>query len=256
MRIATLMINGLRHKLPELLGWMENRQPDLLALQKTFMCDDDFPKGAFGGIGYRSLSFRARSSEYNPGVAILIREKGRFEQGEIVTGLPCPDVTGSRFLSVDLDGVHFASVYAPYLDYLKKAEAIRRRVGWLRRLHDHAMNLARTGSPVILCGDFNVKIDGLPERETAKFSEDERRELIAWRKSGLVDLYREAHTLHDDPGYTFGFSSTCPEGTSRLHLAIASQSLARHLVRAYVDTRAEIRKEARPLVVEFAEPVR
>ena len=255
MRIATLTINGLgkdAERLTKLLGWMEDQRIDVMTLQKTFVSDADFPERQFRCRGYRSESLGIKKSRWDFGVAIVFRE-GHPVSGEVVRGLPCPDVRGSRFLAIDIGQLYVSTVYAPYLGHLRKAEAIARRIRWLRRLRDHLTNRLQSGRAVLACGDFNVKIDGLPNPNTGHYSEDERRELLAWRQDGLIDLYRDAHGLEEEPGLTFGFSPKRPEGNSRLHLAIASNGLAKRLVSASVDTEADIRKEARPLVVEFSE---
>lgn len=254
MRIATLTINGFGDdsvRLTKLLGWMKDQKIDVMTLQKTFVSDEDFPERQFRRYGYRSESFGTRKSRWDFGVAILCRE-GLHEPKEIIRGLPCPGVNGSRFLALDIAGLYVSTVYAPYLSQLRKAEAIARRIRWLRQLRGHLSSRCEPGREVLACGDFNVKVDGLPKPNPGHYSEDERSEMLSWRKCGFVDLYRSAHGLEEKPGLTFGFSPARPEGNSRLHLAIASEGLGSRLVSASVDTDAGIRAEARPLMVEFS----
>src|SRR4051794_32563628 len=42
MRIATWNVNSLKQRLPRLLPWLDQRQPDVLCLQETKLADDAF----------------------------------------------------------------------------------------------------------------------------------------------------------------------------------------------------------------------
>ena len=71
LRIATWNVNSLRVRLPHVLQWLENEQPDILALQETKLTDDRFPVDALLEAGYHSVYSGQKT--YN-GVAILSRE--------------------------------------------------------------------------------------------------------------------------------------------------------------------------------------
>jgi exodeoxyribonuclease-3 len=43
VRIATWNINGVRARLPRLLEWLADTQPDVLAIQETKCAEADFP---------------------------------------------------------------------------------------------------------------------------------------------------------------------------------------------------------------------
>ena len=108
MRIATMTINGLgkdSERLNKLLGWMEDEQIDVMTLQKTFVSDGDFPARQFRHHGYRSESFGTRESRWDFGVAIVFRE-GIHGPKEVIRGLPCPGVSGSRFLALEIGGLY------------------------------------------------------------------------------------------------------------------------------------------------------
>ena len=46
MRIATWNVNSVKQRLPRLLPWLDERQPDVVCLQETKLADDAF-KGTF-----------------------------------------------------------------------------------------------------------------------------------------------------------------------------------------------------------------
>ena len=71
MKIATFNVNSVRIRLPIVLQWLEQHQPDVLCLQETKVQDDQFPLMAFASTGYH-VAYRGMKS-YN-GVAVLSRK--------------------------------------------------------------------------------------------------------------------------------------------------------------------------------------
>ena len=252
MRIATLMINGFGEKLPKFLRWLEKESPDVVALQKIGN-RTRFPVSEFRRIGYR-ISVLHKVSTWD-GVAVLTRNalgepKERFRELRGAEG------DGSRLLTVEIAGVLLSSVYAPYGPITDKPT---RRIEWLERLREHLRAEGYATRDSLLCGDFNVKSD-LRLGWKGAYTRHELRVLNEVYELGFCDLYRR---LHPDAGamqgFTFGFGldkQDRSKGTSRLHLAIASNGLAERLISACVDIEANIRDETRPLVVEFSEPDR
>ncbi len=271
MRISTLTIAGFTKEsghLPKLGDWLQEQeqQPDIVALQKIgresrFRSD---VRRSLDTIGYHCthLPWRSRT---DPGVAILSRK----ERGEprCLPELPGSEGTESRFLAVEVNDLVVASVYAPYGNpgrwekelggrRLGCEKAIDERVIWLQRLREHLREAGYARRDTLLCGDFNVKpkSDGPPKGDA--YSEREQCELEKLLDLGFSDLddkYRRDHP-NVPVGFTFDFSEEKPTGGSRLHLAIASEGLAERLICASVDIEADIRKKARPLVVEFSNP--
>ena len=248
MKIATLSIHTIRTRWDCLRDWLLNRRPDIAALQKIGAAKD-FPTDALRDIGYES-AFLGRVSPSDLGVAIL--SGCHLPRPEpFADRLPGSEEDEARFLTVDIGGLRISSVYAPYGSNHKPDEAIARRVAWLNRLRDHVGSADYASRDCLLCGDFNVTVsaDGPPRQPW--YSVREQDTLDRLLGLGFVDLYRAAHP---DPkqarGFTFGFQWS-PEGTSRLHLALGSDPLARRLSKAWVDTQARPREEAAPLMVEF-----
>ena len=107
MKIATFNINSIRVRLPVILGWLEQHQPDVLCLQETKVQDSEFPALGLASTGYHVV-YRGMKS-YN-GVAMLTRTSpddvfyGLDDGGE-------PDE--ARIMRVMLKGIPIVNTYVP-----------------------------------------------------------------------------------------------------------------------------------------------
>src|SRR3546814_12862938 len=70
MRIATYNINGIKARLPRLLEWLTETQPDIVCLQELKTSDETFPEKDIRDIGYGCI--RHGQKGFN-GVDILAR---------------------------------------------------------------------------------------------------------------------------------------------------------------------------------------
>ena len=71
MKIATWNINSVRLRMANLQRLVQEQSPDIICLQETKVCDEDFPLEAIRDLGYPYVEFCGEKS-YN-GVAILSR---------------------------------------------------------------------------------------------------------------------------------------------------------------------------------------
>jgi exodeoxyribonuclease III len=150
MKIATFNVNGITSRLPRLLEWLAESQPDVACLQELKTSDATFPQQALEEAGYGAVWHGQKG--FN-GVAVLARGA---TPTEIRRGLPGdPDDTHSRYLEAEVNGVTIASIYlpngnpqpGPKFDY---------KLAWFERLIEHAQSQVGRGTPVVLCGDYNV----------------------------------------------------------------------------------------------------
>ena len=81
MKIASWNVNSLKVRLPHLLDWLAEQQPDALCLQETKLEDDNFPRAEIEAAGYQT-AFSGQKT-YN-GVALLAREL----PGDVICGTP------------------------------------------------------------------------------------------------------------------------------------------------------------------------
>ena len=256
MRIANVALDGGRAYGPRLLLYLRaNRpdRPDIVTLQKVGP-RDCFPTEELGKLGYESWPLWKQDSS-DLGVAVLsLRRRSLPEPKVLCCELPGGKKQEARFLTVKIGGLWVSSVYAPFGPMKPdEQEAIHRRVAWLNRLRQHVCDKRFGHRAALLCGDFNVKLDEKLGK-TGDFTCYEQRELRALLTPdmGFVDLYRQQHPDLKKLGGTRGYKEKTPEGTSRLHLILASGSLARRVRDARLD-RPDIwpRPDAPPLIVEF-----
>jgi exodeoxyribonuclease-3 len=201
MKIATFNVNGVNGRLPVLLRWLEEAQPDVVCLQELKAQHDNFPAAAIEATGYGAVWHGQKS--WN-GVAILAR--GR-QPHETRRGLPGdPEDVQSRYIEAALHGVLVGCLYlpngnpapGPKFDY---------KLGWFGRLQTYAAQLLAQDLPAVLAGDFNVMPTELdvykPERwvDDALFRPEVRQAYADLLAQGWTDALRVLH-----PGeriYTF-----------------------------------------------------
>ena len=150
LKIATFNINGVRSRLPILLGWLEREEPDVVCLQELKAPDAAFPIKEIRAVGYGAI-WHGQAS-WN-GVAILARGTDPLERRR---GLPGSQAdTHSRYLEAEAHDLIISSLYlpngnpqpGPKFDY---------KLAWFDRLIKHAAGLYESGQPVVLAGDYNV----------------------------------------------------------------------------------------------------
>ncbi len=149
MKIATFNVNGITARLPRLLDWLAEAEPDVVCLQEIKTVDAGFPAEAIAAAGYRSLVHGQKG--FN-GVAILSKEPA-VETARGLDGDLADD--HARYLEAEVCGVRIASIYlpngnpqpGPKFDY---------KLAWFDRLAARALDLLATEQPVVLAGDYNV----------------------------------------------------------------------------------------------------
>jgi exodeoxyribonuclease-3 len=150
MKIATFNVNGINGRLPVLLRWLNEAQPDAVCLQELKALDEKFPHAAVHEAGYGAIWLGQK--RWN-GVAILARGA---EPIETRRGLPGDrkDVQ-SRYLEAAVDGVLIGCLYMPNGNPAPGAK-LDYKLRWFERLAAHAAALLIENVPVVLAGDFNV----------------------------------------------------------------------------------------------------
>ena len=149
MRIATFNINGVRARLPRLLEWLTDAQPDIVCLQEVKAEDEHAPLEELTAAGYHVLWHGQKG--FN-GVALLTREPAVERQRDL-PGDKADEQ--ARYLEAEVGGLTVASLYlpngnpapGPKFDY---------KVAWMDRLRAHAATLLAAERPTLLCGDYNV----------------------------------------------------------------------------------------------------
>ncbi|HAD83986.1 MAG TPA: exodeoxyribonuclease III [Brevundimonas sp.] len=150
MKIATFNINGVNTRLPLLMRWLAEAQPDVACLQELKAADSQFPAAAVREAGY--VATWSGENRWN-GVAILSRIGD-----PVVTrrGLP-GDASDqqSRYIEAAVAGILVGCLYLPNGNP-RPGPKFDYKLAWFERLNRHAAGLLETGAPVVLAGDFNV----------------------------------------------------------------------------------------------------
>ena len=55
MKIATFSVNGVNGRLPVLMRWLAETEPDVACLQELKAADEKFPEPAIREAGYRAV---------------------------------------------------------------------------------------------------------------------------------------------------------------------------------------------------------
>lgn len=154
MKIATFNINGVKARLPRLLEWLEEFDPDVACLQEIKSIDENFPRMEFEDKGWHIETHGQKA--FN-GVALI--SKHPIE--DIKRGLPIlPDGEGeddeqARYIEATIKGVRVASIYLPNGNP-RPGPKFDYKLSWMKRLIAHAEKLLDSEMPVVLAGDYNV----------------------------------------------------------------------------------------------------
>lgn len=196
MKIATFNCNSVRQRLPLILDWLADNEPDILALQETKVEDDKFPRFDFEEMGWQVAVHGQKS--YN-GVAFVTREP----LARVMGGFGDPAFPEDRrILTTEFKGLRIANTYVPNGTKVG-SDKFEYKLRWMDRLRKF---LADNRIDVWL-GDINIapkpedvydskRVLGGVGHHPAEF---ERIEAI--RGDGWVDLFR---TFTEGPGhYTY-----------------------------------------------------
>ncbi len=238
MKIATWNINGINRRLPLLLEWLAATQPDVVCLQELKSADAELPKAAIDAAGYGAVWHGQRT--WN-GVAVLARDREPIALRRALPG--DGDDHQSRYIEAAVAGIVVASLYLPNGNP-QPGPKFSYKQAWFERLIARAAELAASGHPVVLGGDYNVvptdaAADIYNTRSWLKNAllqpapRESYRRLLA---GGWTDAIRALHP--DEPVYTFWsvFRDSFARGAGmRIDHLLLSASLATRLRAAGVD---------------------
>ncbi len=203
MKIASFNINGIKARLPALLDWLKDAEPDVAVLQEIKTVDAGFPREVFEELGYNVETHGQKS--FN-GVAIL----SKLPLEDVTRGLPGDDHDEqARYIEATVMGdkaVRICGLYlpngnpvpGPKYDY---------KLAWMERLRARASELLLQEEPFLMTGDFNI----IPQPEDAAKPDAWREDALfraesreAWRRIinlGFTDAFRAQNSAPEQ--YTF-----------------------------------------------------
>jgi exodeoxyribonuclease III len=240
VRIATWNVNSVKQRVPRLLPWLDERQPDVVCLQETKLADEAFAELLGEELSARGFEVATHGEATWNGVAIL----SRAGLDDVVTGLagapgfPHPE---ARAIAATCGGVRVVSVYVPN-GRVPGSEHYEYKLAWLGALREL---LAGVTDPLIVCGDMNIAptdddvFDPEAYEGETHVTPPERAALADLQGVGLHDVVRDrwpgeriftywdyrAGMFHQDLGM-------------RIDLALASEPVAERVRAAWVDRQA------------------
>ncbi len=152
MKIATWNVNSLAVRLPQVLDWLNQHQPDAICLQETKLTDDKFPHADLAAIGYRSEWFGQKT--YN-GVALLTRVGSGFAATEVVKNIPGFADPQARVISATVSGIRLIGAYIPN-GQAPATEKFDYKMRWLAALREWLATQLAQHPRLVLVGDYNI----------------------------------------------------------------------------------------------------
>lgn len=151
MRVATWNVNSVKRRVPRLLPWLDQRQPDVVCLQETKLSDDAFVEQLGDELARRDYAVATVGEPRWNGVAIL----SRVGLDDVVAGIdgapgfPHPE---ARAVAATCGGIRVHSVYVPN-GRVPDSEHYHYKLAWLAALREVVGSGPDTA---MVCGDMNI----------------------------------------------------------------------------------------------------
>jgi exodeoxyribonuclease-3 len=151
VRVATWNVNSVKQRVPRLLPWLDQRQPDVVCLQETKLTDAAFTELLGAEFERRGYALALHGQAQWNGVAIA----SKAGLDDVVTGLPgAPGFPGpeARAVSATCGGIRVHSVYVPN-GRTPDSDHYRYKLAWLEVLREA---VGAGPDAVLVCGDMNI----------------------------------------------------------------------------------------------------
>jgi exodeoxyribonuclease-3 len=151
VRVATWNVNSVKQRLPRLLPWLDERQPDVVCLQETKLVNDAFEQLVGEELADRGYAVALHGEVKWNGVAIL----SRVGLDDVVVGVPgAPGFPRpeARAVSATCGGIRVHSVYVPN-GRVPDSEHYRYKLAWLAALGEM---VGAGPEAAMVCGDMNI----------------------------------------------------------------------------------------------------
>jgi len=244
VRVATWNVNSVKKRVPRLLPWLDEREPDVVCLQETKLTDDAFEELLGAELASRGYAVALHGEVQWNGVAILSR-MGLDDVVVGVSGAPGWDgrvsVQEARAVAATCDGVRVHSVYVPN-GREPDSEHYHYKLAWLAALREV---VGAGPKDAMVCGDMNIAPTDADVFDPDAYigqthvTPPERAALADLEELGLRDVVRDrwpaervftywdyrAGMFHQDLGM-------------RIDLVLASSTVAGRVKAAWVDRQA------------------
>ena len=254
MKLAAWNVNSLRVRLPHLVDWLVQVQPDIVCLQELKLEDAKFPRAELEAAGYQS-AFSGQKT-YN-GVAIL----SRTALTDVSTGMPGFDDDHKRVIAATAAGVRVVCVYCPNGQAVG-SEKYAYKLRWFAALRDYLTAEMARYPALAVAGDFNVAPEDRDVHDPKAWegqvlvSEPERAALQALAALGLKDSFR----LFEQPEKSYSWWDYRMLGFRRnaglrIDHVLVTAELARRCTASTIDKaprKLERPSDHAPVIAEFS----
>jgi exodeoxyribonuclease-3 len=188
MKLATWNVNSIKVRLPQLLGWLAEAQPDIVCLQELKTEEGGFPREAIAAAGYACAVNGQKT--YN-GVAIL----ARAALADVVADIPGFEDPNKRVLAASVADLRVVCVYCPNGQAVG-SEKYAYKLRWFTALRDYLAGELARHPQLAVAGDFNVAPEDRDVHDPKAWegqvhvSEPERAAWRALLDAGLQDSFR------------------------------------------------------------------
>ena len=189
-KLATWNVNSIRTRLPLLLQWLKEHNPDVVCLQETKVEDAQFPVWDLQQAGYESV-FSGQKS-YN-GVAILSKHPIQDVQHGFSNGY---DPENARLIAATVSGMRMVNVYVPQ-GQTTESDKFKYKLNFFAELIQEFQTAKYSDKALAIMGDFNIAphTDDLSNPESMRgkvsFHPKEHALLAELMEIGLSDLFRK-----------------------------------------------------------------
>lgn len=247
MKIATWNVNSLNVRLPHVISWLTENQPDILCLQETKQVNEKFEHDAFSAIGYHS--YHNGQKTYN-GVAIISKK----ELNNINFNLPNFEDPQKRIISGILtnnnESIYIVSAYIPNGQAVDSDKFIY-KMNWLNKFSEWVEKLTKKYDEIILTGDFNIAPEDNDCHDPDAWigqnlvSPSERKAFKNILKIGFHDSYRKINPdLKEYSWWDYRMAGFRRNLGMRIDHILVSTKMVPNITHSYIDKKP--RKLERP----------
>ena len=225
MKIVTWNVNSINVRLPNVLQYLSEYQPDILCLQELKCSEDKYPSDSINSVGYQTI--QACQKTYN-GVSIISKDIPK----KIEINPVAINSEEMRSISASINGVRIINFYVVNGQSIG-SDKYSHKLKWLNKAHAYIDSQVKKFEQVLVVGDFNIVPS---ETDAHSFSSEdilcsdkERKALADILELGLHDCYSKddkpspytwwdyrSGAFHKDVGY-------------RIDLLLASSELYKNL---------------------------
>jgi len=196
MRIVTWNVNSVNVRLPNILKYLTEFQPDILCLQELKCTEDKYPNEELRAVGYSSI--QSCQKTYN-GVSIISKIKPKNVDDNPV----CLDKNEKRSIAATFKDIRVINFYVVNGQAIN-SDKYSHKLKWLKKATQYIKEQLVKYPKLVVLGDFNIVPN---ENDAYDFSSEnilcsvkERDALQSIINLGLKDTFT---LVNDESPYTW-----------------------------------------------------